>query len=228
MRPLAFGGKLPELRHQPPSFVEKLLRPIAAQPLLQQRQMRRIFVHLSQRHLMGAPEALDLVTVDLFGTAPPFGAAQDHHRPPRPLDLGPGSARLLLDTTDFPYAVFEGRRHRLMHSGRIGALHEIRLVAIAAEQRLQLVMRDAGEDWRVGDLVPVQMQHRQHRAVASGIEELVRVPRRRQRAGFRLAIADHHGHDQIWVVEGCAVGMRHRIAELSTFVYRTRRLRRAG
>src|ERR1700730_19331576 len=128
--------------------------------------MRRILVHLRQWHLMGAPEALDLVTVDLLGTGPSFGAAQDHHRPPRPRDLGPGSACLLLDATDFPYAVFEGRRHCLMHSWRIGTLHEIRLVAIAAKQRLQLVMRDASEDCRGGDLVPVQMQHRPDRTRA--------------------------------------------------------------
>ena len=110
---------------------------------------------------------------------------------------------------------------------RIGTLDEIRLVAIAAEQELQFVVRDAGENGRVGDLVAVQMQHRQHRAVASRIEELVRVPRGRQRPGFRLAVADHDGDDQVRVVECRAVGVRDRIAEFAAFVDRAGRLRRA-
>jgi len=45
-----------------------------------------------------------------------------------------------------------------MHAGRIGTLDEIRLISIAAEQELDLPMRDAGEDRRVGDLVPVKMR----------------------------------------------------------------------
>jgi hypothetical protein len=35
------------------------------------------------------------------------------------------------------------------------------------------------------------------------------VPSGRQRSGFRLAVADHHGHNQIRVVEGGAVGVRY-------------------
>src|SRR6266436_703771 len=108
--------------------------------------MRRILVHLSQRHLMSAPETLDLVPVDLLGTGPSLRATQDHHRPPGPLDLRARFARLLLDTPNFPYTVLQGRCHRLMHARGIGAFDEIGLVAIAAEQALQLLVRDAGED----------------------------------------------------------------------------------
>ena len=57
-------------------------------------------------------------------------------------------------------------------------------------------------------LIAAQMQSRQHRA-ASRIEKFVRVPSGRQRSGFRLAVADHHGHNQIRVVEGGAVGVRY-------------------
>ena len=45
------------------------------------------------------------------------------------------------------------------------------------------------------------MQDRQHRAVCGRIEKLVRVPRRGQRSGLRLAIADDAGDDEIGVVE---------------------------
>ena len=96
--------------------------------------MRRVLVHLGHRHLMGAPEPFDLVPVDLFGAGPSLGAAQYYHRPARPFDLGNGSACLLLDPANFPYAVFQGRRHRLMHAGGIGTLDKVRLVAITADK----------------------------------------------------------------------------------------------
>ena len=121
----------------------------------------------------------------------------------------------------------QGGGHRLMHGVRVGPLDEIGLVAVADEQRLQLLVRNTGKDCRVCDLVAVEMQHRQHRAVAHRIEKLVRVPRRRKRPGLRFAVADHDRDDEIGVVEGRAVGVRHRIAELSAFVNRAGRLRRA-
>src|SRR5689334_23111215 len=189
--------------------------------------MRRILVHLRHGHLVSAPETFDLVSVDLLGTAPSFGAAQYHHRPSWPFNFRSRSARLLLDAPDFPYAVFQSRSHCLVHAGGIGAFDEVRLVSVTAEQGFELLMRDAGKNGRVGYLVAVQMEHRQHRAVPSRIEKLVRVPGGRQRTGFRLAIADHNGHDQIRIVESSAIGVRHRISELAAFVDRTGCLRSA-
>jgi hypothetical protein len=45
------------------------------------------------------------------------------------------------------------------------------------------------------------MQNRQHRAVGHWIEEFVGMPCGGQRSGFRLAIADDAGDDEIGVVE---------------------------
>ncbi|MGY4362179.1 hypothetical protein ACVW0J_008672 [Bradyrhizobium sp. i1.7.7] len=59
-----------------------------------------------------------------------------------------------------------------------------------------------------------------------GIEELVRVPGRRERAGFRLAIADDAGDDQVGIVECGAIGMHQRVAEFAAFVDRAWRFRR--
>ena len=53
-----------------------------------------------------------------------------------------------------------------MHLRRVGAFDEIGLVAIAHEQRFELLMADARQDGRIGDLVAVQIEDRQHRAVA--------------------------------------------------------------
>ena len=52
-----------------------------------------------------------------------------------------------------------------VHVGRLAALDEERLVAIADEQRRELVVIHARQHGRIGDLVAVEMQDRQHRAV---------------------------------------------------------------
>src|SRR5262245_36566917 len=52
------------------------------------------------------------------------------------------------------------------------------------------------------------------------------MPARRQRSSLRLAVADDAGNDQIGIVEGCSVGVRDGVAELTTVVDRTRRFRR--
>jgi len=55
---------------------------------------------------------------------------------------------------------------------------------------LQLVVLDTGENGRVADLIAVEVQDRQHGAVADRIEELVGLPRGRERARFSFAVAD--------------------------------------
>ena len=87
-------------------------------------------------------------------------------------------------------------------------------------------MADAGQDGGIGDLVAVEMQDRQNRAVGRRVEEFVGVPARRKRPGLRFAVADDAGHDQVGIVERRAEGMRERIAELAAFVDRAGRLRR--
>ena len=113
-----------------------------------------------------------------------------------------------------------------MHRGGLVSLDEQRVVAVAAEEIGQLLAANAGKDRRVGDLEAVEVQDRQHRAVAGGIEKLVRMPACRERAGFRFPVADDAGDDQVRIVERGAIGMRQRIAELATFVNRAGRLRR--
>jgi hypothetical protein len=105
-----------------------------------------------------------------------------------------------------------------MHALWLAAFDEIGGVAVADKQRLQLFMTDAGEDSRVVDLVPIEMQHRQHRAIGDRVEKLVAVPAGGERARLRLAVADHHQRDQIRVVVNSAVGVRDAVAELAALV----------
>ncbi len=125
------------------------------------------------------------------------------------------------------------RHDRVEHSGellmdrrRVVSFDEVRLVAHALEELPQLVVRDAGEEAGVGDLVAVQMEDRQHAAVAGRVEELVPVPAGGERAGLRLAVADDAGDDQVRVVERRAVGVAQGVPELATLVDAARRLRR--
>ena len=66
------------------------------------------------------------------------------------------------------------------------------------------------------------MQDRQHRAVGARVEELVRVPAGGERPGLGLAVADDAGDEQVGVVEGGAVGVGERVAELAALVDRAR------
>ena len=86
-------------------------------------------------------------------------------------------------------------------------------------------LRDAGEEAGVGDLVAVQVQDRQHAAVAGRVEELVAVPAGGERPGLGLAVADDAGDDQVRVVERGPVGVAQGVAELAALVDAAGRLR---
>ncbi|SAL79986.1 hypothetical protein AWB67_05548 [Caballeronia terrestris] len=113
-----------------------------------------------------------------------------------------------------------------MHLCMVRSFDEIWLVSIAHEQRLEFLVADAREDGRVRDLVAVQVENRQHGAVAHGIEKLVRMPRRGERPGFRFAVADHTGDDEVRIVERGTIRMRQAVAQFAAFVDRAGRLRR--
>ena len=99
-------------------------------------------------------------------------------------------------------------------------------MAVALEERDELVRRDAGEDGGVRDLVAVQLEDRQDGAVGRGVQELVRVPARRERPRLGLAVADHAADDQVRVVERGAIRVDQRVAQLAALVDRARGLGR--
>src|SRR5215472_13541863 len=98
------------------------------------------------------------------------------------------------------------------------SLDEIRRVAVAAEQMIQLFMADPGENGGIGDLVAVEVKDGQNRPVPRRVEEFVGVPARCQRSSFRFAVADDAGNNKIRVVEGGPVGMREGVAKFAAFV----------
>ena len=115
---------------------------------------------------------------------------------------------------------------QLVHGGGLVALDKIRFVAIAVEQIRQLLSADPGKHGGIGDLEPVQVEDRQHRAVARRVQEFVGVPARGQRASLGFAVADDTGDNQVRIVERGSISVGQRIAELAAFVDRPWRFRR--
>ena len=97
-------------------------------------------------------------------------------------------------------------------------IHNLVLVAIAFEQLAQLVLRNAPKHRGVSDLVAVEMQDRNNRAVPRRVDELVGMPARREGTGLRLAVADNAEDDEVRVVQGGAVGVGEGVAEFTAFV----------
>ena len=79
-------------------------------------------------------------------------------------------------------------------------------------------MRQARQHGRPGDLVAVQMQDREHGAVADRVEKFIGVPACRQRAGLGFAVADHTRGQQIGIVKHRAERVRQRVTQFAAFM----------
>ena len=129
------GASVPQFGHQPAAFVEQLLRTVAAQPFLEQLQMRGLLV----QSLRSAPGARArnlraLCPSTSFGPVQPFGLRSTIIGQRRPLhrrtDWRASCWMRRISWTQCS----KRRGHRLMHGVRVGPLDEIWLVAIALEQ----------------------------------------------------------------------------------------------
>ena len=65
------------------------------------------------------------------------------------------------------------------------------------EELVELFVGDAGQDGRVGDLVAVEVQDRQHDTVGARVDELVGLPAGGQRAGLSFAVATMAGTNRL-------------------------------
>ncbi|MGX1246957.1 hypothetical protein RKD46_008061 [Streptomyces pseudovenezuelae] len=220
----ALGHAGQHLLGRAPLVVEQFPRVIGAQPRLQLPQVLGVVPDGGQRDLVGAPGALDREAVDLGGAGPALRSAQDDHRPVGALGH-PVLAGAALDRVDALQGVVHGGGHGPVHGHGVVAGDVDRRVAVAAQQFVEFGLGEPGEEGRVGDLVAVEVQDRQDRSVVHGVEELVGVPGRGQRAGLRLAVPDHAGDEEVRVVEGGPVGVRQGVAQLAALVDRTGGLR---
>src|SRR6202043_3102132 len=70
------------------------------------------------------------------------------------------------------------------------------------------------------------MKDRKYRAVACGIQKFVGMPTSRESPGLSFAVADDATDDQIRIVEGGSIRMRHRVAQFAAFMNGAGGLRR--
>ena len=203
--------------HRSAVVAEELVGGVRAQPLLELRAVLVVLPGAGQRHLVGPPRALDRLAVDLRRAGPALRRDEQDHRPRPALQVAVLAGRAP-GLADHVVGLVERSGHLAVHVGRVVALDGDHVVAVAAQQALELFARDPGGDGRVGDLPAVEGQDRQHRAVVDRVDELVAVPARGQRAGLELAVADHRGHDEVGVVHRGAVGVREHVAELAALV----------
>ena len=178
--------------------------------------MVRIHHH---RYLVRPECTLDLQPVDELRSRPTLGRPQYDHRPSRARGVFL-VASVRLDPPD----AFDGRSHRrgheLMHGVRVIPLDEQRRPTAPAQELVQLVFLDASEHGRIADLVAIQVQDRQHGAVGSRVQELVGLPGGGQGTGFRFAVSDHAGNDELRVVERGPEGVAQRVPEFAALVNR--------
>ena len=84
-----------------------------------------------------------------------------------------------------------------MHLRRLIALDELRCVPVALKQTFQLSPLHAGEKGGIGNLVTIQMENRNHRAVPAGMNELVREPACGEGPGLSFTVPDDAKDDAV-------------------------------
>ena len=226
---LAVGGEGHDVVGWAAGLVEQLVGAVAAQPRVEVVEVFVGVAGVGERHLVAAPVTLGDLAVDRLRARPTLRRAEDDHRPVRTLGvLGTRFGGLGLDAGDVVEHLVEQRRETAVDRDRIlvveARLEHVRRVAIAAHEGIELLVADAGEHRRIRDLVAVEVQHGQDDAVGDRVDELVRVPRRRERPRLRLAVTDDGEREQFGVVEDGPVGVAEGVTQLSALVDRAGRL----
>ena len=207
-------------------LVEELMRPITLHPGFKNLEMFGIFANRCERHLMCAEGSFDGNPIHFLRTRPPFGCAQDDHRP-NWLFLESIAARFVLNRPNLGVAIVQRCRQQLVHDFRIVTLDEIGLVPTPGVQCLQVCVAGSGLSGRTGNLVAVEVKNRQNRAVPHGIEKVDRLPASFERASLRFAVANNAGDYQIGIVERRAESVNQRVAKFAALVHRVRDVRTA-
>src|SRR5580704_8303442 len=111
---------------------------------------------VEHRNLVGAPSACHLVAIYLFRSGPSLRRPENDHGPARTRGILLG-AGVLLDRPNLEDAFLKRGSHFLMHLGRVDALDKVRFVAVADQERLQLLPRNTRQQGWIRNLVAVEM-----------------------------------------------------------------------
>ena len=188
------------------AFIEQFTRAVAFHPRFQLAQMLGI-LQIGEWDLMCAPSALDRLAVHEFRSSPTLRRAEHDHGPKRPLYGVRRGTGCFLDLANLRQDCIQRLGQALMHQRGDVAFHEMRLIAVAADQVGQLPAADTRQHGRICDLEPVEMKDRKNRAITCGIEKLVGMPTCRECTRLRLAVTDDASDYQIGIVESCAMSV---------------------
>lgn len=162
-----------------------------------------------------------------------LGRAHDEHGPPR-LHLRLSAARVLLDLVYLAERPLQARGHVLVDV--LEVLDEAHLVAVAGEERRELLVVHRAVDRALRDLESVDVHDRDHRARLGGVDVLVPMPRAMNEevsgegqggkredtrcggTGLGFAISDDADDDEVWLVHDSTERDAERVSELATFV----------
>ena len=168
--------------------------------------MRRLLLQIGHRNLVRTPSSFNLFAINHLWPRPAFRRSHHDHRPLRQSQVLP-LTRIILDRANLLDNVVEGCRHELVHVLRFLAFNEVRFPTIAGEQLGQLLVAHAPQHGWIRNLVFIQMQDRQHCAIAPRIYKFVDVPSGCERPGLGLTIAHDATNQQIRIIECGASSM---------------------
>src|SRR5580700_8766811 len=140
---------------------------------------------------MSPPEVLHFMAMHLFRPSPSLRGPKHDHRPTRQFRSRCTAPGFVLNVVDLQDALLHYLRHTLMHGFRLISLHKVRRIAVAAHQALKLFTRNPCEYRWIRNLVSIQMEDWQNRAIAHRVKEFIRVPGSRKRTRLGFTVADH-------------------------------------
>ena len=184
--------------------------------------MLGVVAHVRERHLVRAERAFDRHAIDLAGASPALSACGEQ----QPAIARPSGVRR---NALRPAGCGSRRMNDRVRPRTTGAQRlarplrrksdRIRSPRAAAGRRRPRI----GRAQSVPQFCTVQVEDREHRAVARRVQVADAFPGSRKRARFGFTVADDGGDDQVRVVERRTERMREHVAELAPFMDRTRR-----
>src|SRR3954468_23826663 len=127
--------------------------------------MLGVLCDIQNRDLVGTPESFHFVTIYFLWARPALGSAQNNHGPARTIGHTRGSG-FFLNGFDLLNAALKSCCHALVNKRRIVTFYNMRRPPVAFEKVFEFLWRNSRQDGWIGNLVAVQVQDGENRAVA--------------------------------------------------------------
>src|SRR5277367_2449744 len=108
-----------------------------------------------------------------------------------------------------------------MHLERVIPFDEIGLVAMALKELGEIVVAMSSPNSGSGNLVAVEMENGQHRAIAGRIDEINALPTAGEGAGFGFPVSHDRSHQQVGIVHHSAKSVQKDVTKFSALMDRS-------